>query len=122
MHGGAVGQFSAIPLNFLGQEGVCADYIDQGFWSKKAFVEAQKYGDVLMIDSFSADREVSWVDWAKKTRPCAAYLHVVLSETAQGVELLTDPKADTWTGPPIVLDATSTLLSRPIDVSAYGMI
>ena len=122
MHAGAVGHFSAIPMNFLGGEGACGDYLEQGFWSRKAFVEAQKYGDVQFISSFSGEeRGPQWTEWAKTARPCAAYFAVVLSETVQGVEILQDPPAD-WTGPPVVVDATSTLLSRPIDVSAYGMI
>lgn len=122
MHGGAVGHFSAVPMNFLGgEDGACADYLEQGFWSHKAFTEAKKYGDVSMIGPFVGQEAFQWKDWAKRTRSCSKYLAVVLSETVQGVELLSDPPRE-WSGPPIVLDATSTLLSRPIDVAAYGMI
>lgn len=123
MHGGAVGHFSAVPMNFLGGDGACADYLAQGFWATKSFVEAEKYGDVAQVgDSRKwAEGPPDWHAWAKATRPCAAYLHVVLSETVQGVELFEDPPVG-WKGPPVVLDATSTLLSRPIDVRAYGMI
>lgn len=121
LHGGAVGQFSAIPMNFLGNEGSCADYISQGFWSTKAVTEAAKYGDAKVIATFAGDDEIPWKQWQEATRPCAAYMHLVMSETVQGVELFSDPP-DNWKGPPVVLDATSTLLSRPFDVSKYGMI
>ena len=121
MAGGAVGHFGAVPMNFLGGDGMCADYLDQGFWSQKSFNEAKKYGDVAAIAKHDGNSIPQWSEWAKATRPCAAYLHAVLSETVTGVEFLQDPPAD-WSGPPIVLDATSTLLSRPVDVSRYGMI
>ena len=122
VHGGAIGQFSAVPMNFLGKEGACADYITQNFWGSRALTEAQKYGDCQSIATYTAkDGPAPWQEWGAKSRPCAAYVHIVMSETIQGSELLSDPPA-TYTGPPIVVDATSTLLSRPINVSAYGLI
>ena len=119
--GGAVGQFSAVPMNFLGGAGACADYVEQGFWSSKAAVEAQKYGDAKIIAKYDGDVAAPWHEWERATRPCAAYLHLIMSETVQGVEILSDPP-DNYAGPPIVLDATSTLLSRPINISKYGFI
>jgi phosphoserine aminotransferase len=121
MHGGAVAQFSAIPMNLLGSDGAQADYIDSGFWSRRSAQEASKYGDIKTIATFVGDSAPPWEQWALAARKGATYLHVCLSETVQGVELLTDPPRD-WQGPAVVVDATSTLLSRPIDVAAYALI
>lgn len=121
MHGGAVAQFSAVPMNLLGGESAKADYLASGFWSNKSATEASKYGDIHKIP-FSGESLPAWDAWARASRADSAYLHVCLSETVQGVELRTDPNPKTWAGPPVVLDATSTLLSRPIDVSAYSLV
>lgn len=121
MHGGAVGQFSAVPLNLLGGPGAKADYIDMGFWSRRALGEAQKYGDARNATAFVGDSPATWSAWEKQARPDATYLHVCLSETVQGIELREDPPAS-WSGPPIVLDATSTILSRPLNVGRYALI
>ena len=121
MHGGAVGQFSAVPMNLLGAAGAKADYIDMGFWSRRAMGEASKYGDVKNLTAFVGDGPAPWAAWERAARPDATYVHITLSETVQGVELHTDPPAS-WAGPPVVLDATSTILSRPLDVGRYGLI
>jgi phosphoserine aminotransferase len=121
MHGGAVAQFAAIPMNFLGHDGALADYIDSGFWSRRGAQEARKYGDVKTVANFAGDSAPPWEQWAMAARKGATYLHVCLSETVQGIELHSDPPRD-WHGPPVVADATSTLLSRPLDVAAYSLV
>lgn len=123
MHGGAVGQFAAVPMNLLGgTKAPRADYLEQGYWSQRAIAEARKYGDVHFIKpAYTGAAPPSWEEWGKACRPDATYLHVCLSETVEGVELLEDPPAS-YSGPPIVLDATSTLLSRPINISSYALV
>ncbi len=81
MHGGAVAQFAAIPMNLLGQEGALADHIDSGFWSRRAALEASKYGDVSTIATYVGDSTPPWEQWASMSRKGATYLHVCLSET-----------------------------------------
>lgn len=121
MHGGAVGQFAAVPLNLLGAPGSKGDYLKQGFWTGRAFKEASKFGDIKYVDEYTGATGPQWEQWQAACRDDATYFHICLSETVQGVEMLQDPPAD-WSGPPVVVDATSTLLSRPINVSSYGLI
>jgi phosphoserine aminotransferase len=121
-HGGAVGQFAAVPMNLLGGEGAAADYIDQGLWSRRAKAEASKYSDrVRTVATYVGDGPPPWAAWEAAASADATYMHVCLSETVEGVELKSDPPRG-WRGPPVVLDATSTILSRPIDVGAYALI
>jgi len=116
--GGAVGQFSAVPLNLCENSAMKADFVDMGFWSKRAFAEAQKYCDAKVVAEIST--KISGpTDW--DIRKDAAFVHICLNETVEGLEFHDDPD---WPAefPPLVADATSTLLSRPIDVSKYGVI
>ena len=119
MHGGAVGQFSAVPLNLL-DEGKKADYVQMGFWTQRAATEAGKYGDVAVPTTF--DKAIKPVaEWRGNVRPDASYVHICANETVQGMEYLEDPEWDDSL-PPLVVDAPSTLLSRPMDVAKYGLI
>jgi phosphoserine aminotransferase len=119
LQGGATGQFSAIPLNLASPE-TTADYVNTGVWSKKAIGEAKRYCRVHVAadgqDSgyFSIPAQSSW-----RRTPGAAYLHYTPNETIAGVEFHWVPDAD---GVPLVADMSSTLLSRPIDVSKFGLI
>ena len=121
MHGGAVAQFSAVPLNLLGGSGVGCDIVDVGYWSQRATAEASKYCDVHVpaaTDVRDKGRIPHVSSW--DVRPGTAYVHIAINETVEGVEFVTDPL---WTHEaPLVADATSVLLSRPMDVSQYGMI
>lgn len=123
MHGGAVGQFSAVPLNLLpgGEaEPARADYVQMGFWTQRAMAEAEKYCDVHVPATFEkAILPVS--EWRANVRSDAAYVHLCANETVQGMEYHDDPEWDESL-PPLVLDATSTLLSRPMDVARYGVV
>lgn len=118
VQGGASSQFAAIPLNLLG-ENTTADYVNTGQWSKKAIKEAQKYCDVNVVAS-SEDTNFSTIppvdSW--KLNKDAAYLHFTPNETIGGVEFFDEPQVDV----PLVADMSSTILSRPIDVSKYGLI
>jgi phosphoserine aminotransferase len=118
LQGGASTQFSAVPLNLLGDKD-SADYINTGQWSKKAIAEAQRYCDVNVAASsentnFSTiPPQDSWQLGAD-----AAYLHYTPNETIGGVEYFWTPQAQV----PLVADMSSTILSRPIQVDDFGVI
>ena len=120
MHGGGRGQFSAVPLNLL-KPGQSADYIVSGAWSKSAVEEAVKFGDIKAQDirekSAGGIRSIMAPEQWQLT-PGAAYVHCCPNETVDGVEFTDLPPSNS----PIVADLSSTILSRPIDVSRYGVI
>ena len=95
MHGGAVAQFAAVPMNLLGGAAVKADYIDGGFWSRRAMSEASKYGNVKNATAFVGDAPAPWAEWESSARPDATYLHVCLSETVQVFARVLCPRAHT---------------------------
>ena len=117
--GGATLQFAAIPLNLLGGKGK-ADYVVTGEWSKKALKEAQSLCDAHIAAS-SEDRKFTYAPYqgAWKVRADAAYVHYCSNETIGGVEFHWVPDAG---GVPLVADASSHILSRPLDVSKFGLI
>jgi phosphoserine aminotransferase len=118
LQGGASTQFSAVPLNLLGEDGV-ADYVNTGQWSKKAIAEAKRFGAVNVAAS-SEDAKFTTIppreDW--KLSDNAAYLHYTPNETIGGVEYFWVPEVDA----PLVVDMSSTILSRPVNVADYGVI
>jgi len=118
VQGGASTQFSAVPLNLLGGKRG-ADYVNTGEWSKKAIAEAQRYGEVNVVAT-AKDTNFSTIppqrDW--KLGADAAYLHYIANETIGGVEFFWTPQVDV----PLVVDMSSTILSRPINVRDYGVI
>ncbi|MCL4159738.1 UNVERIFIED_CONTAM: hypothetical protein GTU68_020245 [Idotea baltica] len=118
LQGGATMQFSAVPLNLMGDKKK-ADYALTGSWSKKAIRDAGCFLDVNVVCDTSEEgfKHVPAVDsWSLNDD--AAYLHITPNETIQGVEFEWLPE----TNVPIVADLSSTILSRPIDVSKYGVI
>jgi len=119
LQGGATQQFAQIPMNLL--DGRSADYIVTGSWSKKAYKEAQRFGTVRLAGSSEADSftRVPSAD-ELKLDPQAAYLHICTNETIHGVEMFDLPTAPA--GVPLVADMSSHILSRPMDVSRYGLI
>ncbi len=116
--GGATMQFAMAPLN-LADEGAPVDYVQTGSWSKKAAGEAAKFCAVN-IAADSSDENFTYIpdeaSWRRSDD--AAYLHVTLNETISGVEFHFVPSGDA----PLVADMSSTILSRPTDVSRYGVI
>ncbi|MFW5450727.1 MAG: 3-phosphoserine/phosphohydroxythreonine transaminase [Methylophagaceae bacterium] len=119
LQGGASAQFSAIPMNLLRGK-TTADYFNTGQWSKKAISEAKRYCDVNIVASSEDDGFNSVPDkttW--KLNPDAAYVHYTANETIGGVEF--DHIPDTG-DVPLVVDLSSTILSRPIDVSKFALI
>lgn len=118
MQGGATTQFSAVPLNLLGSAN-CVDYINTGQWSKKAIKEAARYTSVNVVAS-SEDSNFSTIPERSSWRMSkdAAYFHYTPNETIGGVEFHAIPQVAC----PVVADMSSTILSRPIDVSEFGLI
>lgn len=126
MQGGAIAQNAIIPLNLMARGGSdpVADYIVTGSWSVKSAKEARKYGRVNIAAStegaFSTVPAQS--EWALSDNP--AYVFACTNETVMGVEFPFEPnlaavgKGDV----PVVADMSSHILSRPMDVSKYGLI
>lgn len=118
VQGGASTQFSAVPLNLLAGK-TTADYVNTGQWSKKAIKEAGKYCQVNVVASSEQDNFTTIPDFDSwQLSQDAAYLHYTPNETIGGVEYFWTPKVDV----PLVADMSSTILSRPIDVSEFGVI
>ena len=118
MQGGATGQFSAIPMNLARAES-SVDYVNTGSWSKKALGEARRYCKVNVAADAAASNYTTVPPRAGwKLTPGAAYLHYTPNETIGGVEFPFVPQVDA----PLVADMSSNILSRPIDVSRFGLI
>jgi len=119
LQGGAALQFAMVPLNLLGDK-TRVDYINTGQWSKKAISEAKRFSAVNVAAS-SEDSNFSTIPafetW--KLDSNAAYVHYTPNETIGGVEFHWIPDTGDV---PLVADASSTILSRPLDVSRYGLI
>ena len=118
LQGGASAQFSAVPLN-LGFETPQADYLNTGQWSKKAIAEAGRYLEVNVVATAETSNFSTIPprdQWQLGSN--AAYLHYTPNETIGGVEFFWTPQV----AAPLVVDMSSTILSRPIDVSQYGVI
>jgi phosphoserine aminotransferase len=116
LQGGATLQFAQVPMNLLRGKGK-ADYVVTGEWSKKAVKEAKSYCDVAIAAS-SEDRNFTYAPKKLSARKDAAYVHYCSNETIGGVEYHEVPKTEL----PLVADASSHFLSRPLDVSKFGLI
>jgi phosphoserine aminotransferase len=118
LQGGASSQFAMVPMNLL-RGGSSADYLNTGSWSKKAIAEARKFCDVRVAANTEEDRFTrAPAQHELRLAADAAYLHYTPNETIEGVEFPYVPEADV----PLVADMSSTILSRPIDVSRFGLI
>jgi phosphoserine aminotransferase len=118
LQGGATLQFAQIPMNLLAGRGK-ADYVATGEWSKKAIKEAKAYCDVHIAAS-SEDRGFTYAPKNWNVRADAAYVHYCSNETIGGVEFHDVPGIGKDI--PLVADASSHILSRPLDVSKFGLI
>jgi phosphoserine aminotransferase len=119
LQGGAIGENAIVPMNLLrGRTKI--DFVNTGEWSKKSIKEAKKYATVNIAAS-SEDEGFTYVPkqttW--KLSPDAAYVHVCTNETIGGVEYHWTPDTGDV---PLVADASSHILSRPVDVAKYGLI
>jgi len=119
LQGGASQQFAMIPLNLLRGK-LSADYVNTGEWSKKAISEAKKFSYVNVVAN-NAGKNASYVPafdtW--KLDKDAAYVHYTPNETIGGVEFNWTPNTRDV---PLVADMSSNILSRPVDVSKFGLI
>ncbi len=118
LQGGASQQFAMIPLNLM--RGKTADYINTGMWSKKAIAEGKRLGGVR-VAATTEDSKFTTVPGADALNldANAAYVHYTPNETIGGVEFPYVPDSGDV---PLIADMSSTILSRPIDVSRFGMI
>src|SRR5262249_34042154 len=119
LQGGGMGQFSAVPLNLTTPEST-VDYINTGSWSKKALGEAKKYAKVNVVaDEAASNYSTVPEAGALRFTPNAAYVHYTPNETIGGVEF---PYIPNTGNVPLVADMSSTILSRPLDISKFGVI
>ncbi len=119
LQGGATLQFSMVPLNIMPPNNK-ADYINTGAWSKKAIKEAKRVGEVN-IAATSEDSNFNYIpkqDTLNLTSD-ASYVHFTSNNTIFGTEFKTEPEVGDV---PLVCDASSDILSKPIDVNKYGII
>lgn len=135
MQGGATAENAIVPLNLLGRRATPkADFVISGIWAKKSFQECQRYGDAHVAASNAIETVIAGQTQAASTwlpasntwqvRPDAAYLHLCSNETIGGVETMDWPDMAALGAPdvPLVVDASSHFLSRPMPVEQTGMI
>ncbi|MEH2224829.1 3-phosphoserine/phosphohydroxythreonine transaminase [Nostoc sp.] len=119
LHGGASLQFSMVPMNLLAKD-KSADYIVTGTWSKKAVKEAQRVGTVNIITT-PEDSNFSRIPQQDELKldDSAAYVHITTNNTIFGTEWKTEPSVGNV---PLIADASSNILSRPIPIKKYALI
>jgi phosphoserine aminotransferase len=119
LQGSATGQFAAVPMNLTTPEST-VDYLNTGAWSKKALGEAKRFCQVnVAADEVASNYSTVPEQSALKLTPGAAYVHYTANETIGGVEFPYVPETN---GVPLVSDMSSNILSRPMDVTKYGVI
>ena len=118
MTGGATTQFALAPLNLLGA-GETADYTNSGSWATKAIKEAQRIGQVNVVADCAKEipTRVPSIEECQLTEN-AAYLHLTSNETISGAQWKDFPKSEA----PLVVDMSSDILSRPLQVEDFGLI
>ncbi len=135
MQGGGLGENAIIPMNLIGIRNTrMADFIITGYWSMRSYKEAQRYGDINVAansgSSVKIDHKIqkpwTWVppveEW--KIRSQTSYLHLCSNETIGGVEIDHFPNLSNSGIPdvPLVIDASSNFLSRPLNISRVGLL
>lgn len=120
LQGGAQMQFAMVPMNLLRGTGKTADFILTGSWGKKAIKEAQTQGRVRVAwdgqpTNYSQIPEQAELD----LKPDAAYIHITSNETIQGVQFPAEPEVGSV---PLVCDASSDFLCRPVPIERYGIL
>jgi phosphoserine aminotransferase len=118
LQGGAIAQNFMVPSNLL--NGKKANYVVSGYWSKRSYQDALPFGDITIAASSEAigyTKAPDPKDW--KIDPSAAYIHFCSNETIHGVEYFDIPSIKTI---PVVVDMSSHILSRPVDISQFGVI
>jgi phosphoserine aminotransferase len=118
LQGGASAQFALVPLNLASPQST-VDYLNTGHWSRKAIAEAGRYCKVHVAGDAGGDYTRVPPQTELRFSAGAAYVHYTPNETITGVEFGYVPETR---GVPLVADMSSSILSRPIDVSKYGLI
>ncbi len=117
--GGATLQFSMLAMNLM-KDGGSADYVASGAWAAKAIAEAKKVGKINIVWDGSEGSFASLPDpETVKPTPGASYLHITSNETIGGIQWKDFPDTGDV---PLVADMSSDILSRPVDVSRFGLI
>jgi phosphoserine aminotransferase len=119
LQGGASLQFSMVPMNFLGSDRV-ADYLLTDYFSKKAMAEAQKFGRINVAASTESEN-FNCIPTQNELNldPEAAYVHFTTNNTVFGTQWRVEPQVGEV---PLIADATSDILSRPIEIGKYGLV
>jgi len=112
--GGASLQFCMVPFNLMNKK---AAYLETGVWAKKALKEAKLFGEVVTVAS-SADKNFNYIPRGYEIPKDADYFHITTNNTIYGSEIREDIDSPVT----LVADMSSDILSRPVDVSKYGMI
>lgn len=119
LQGGSRLQFSMIPMNLLRDSGRAAEYVVTGSWGKKAAQEAAFEGESRVVWDGKATNYDRLPAWSEVPRDAgAAYVHITSNETIQGVQFADDPDSGDV---PLVCDASSDFLHRPVDIGRYGI-
>ena len=117
LQGGASMQFAMVPLNLLPEDG-SADYVDTGRWSAKGIDEAERYGRVRVAASSKSEGYTN-IPEVQDLDPAAAYVHITPNNTISGTRFTKLPNTGSV---PLVADASSCIMSEPVDVSRFGLI
>ena len=117
IQGGASLQFCMAPMNFL-NAGAFADYVNTGTWSTKAIKEAQALGKSVRVAATSEDRNFSYIPENIQFNADASYVHLTSNNTIKGTQWSNFPDTN---GIPIIADMSSDFMSRPLDLSPFGM-
>jgi phosphoserine aminotransferase len=119
VQGGGSLQFSMIPMNFSAA-GDLVDYVDTGYWAKKAIAEARQMGRDVAVVASAADRDYSYVPAAGsiESRAGARYLHLVTNNTVEGTQFRELPQADS----PLIADMSSDLMTGPFDAGPFDLV
>jgi len=119
LQGGASTQFAMVPMNLL-RPGKVAAYVATGSWAAKAIQEAKLFGEVQIAGSTEADKFMRMPAPSELNVPAdAAYLHITSNETIEGTQWAEYPQTGSI---PLVADMSSDILSRPLNVSQFGLI
>jgi len=117
--GGAMQQFSLVPMNLLGPVQRAA-YADSGYWSRRAMAEAEKLAEVAVVARYPGEQPLAAPPTGRWTLPAdCAYCHITPNETVDGIAY---PDLPDTGAVPLVADATSSLLMAPLDVAKFGLL
>lgn len=120
IQGGASLQFAMLPMNLMNSAG-CAEYVDTGYWSEKAIVEAEKFGKIKIIAS-SKDVNYARIPDLRKWKPStdASYVHITTNNTIEGTQYHSYPEIDNSV--PLIADMSTDIMTKNIEVDLFDVI